>query len=80
MQEKQGKTDIHLTGLVTYVNPTGVWSIMVCPDLVIWTVIFPAAEGSLSLVTPALTENVCWLLPILSVTWAAAVVKATAHR
>ena len=47
--------------------------------LTIWTVIFPAARGILSLVTPAATVNVFDELPHLRVTEAAEVAKTAAH-
>ena len=49
------------------------------PFLTIWTVIFPAARGILSFVTPAFTTNVFEELPHWSVTVAPEVAKTTAH-
>ena len=47
--------------------------------LTIWTVIFPAARGILSFVTPGVTTNVFEELPHLRVTVAPEVAKITAH-
>jgi hypothetical protein len=52
---------------------------IVAEFLTIWTVIFPAARGILSLVTPAFTTNVFEELPHLRVTVAPEVAKTAAH-
>ncbi len=50
-----------------------------CPFFVIETVIFPGDKGSLSLLTPALTEKVCVFVPEVRVTLPGDVEKTTAQ-